>query len=365
MKLSIKLDKSKRAENDKGHPIIVYITSNYGEKKIRTDYRAKKNQWNEKLFEPTKKHPDYYNLFRYIQELKTKISKIQFESTRTTLSIDEAVAMLFRKNFDSFFEIGMEGLNKYSTKASALKSFNKFAPNIGMHEIKTNLVGKYFAAELKKGRTARGVDSYKRSLKSIWNNNSTGPNPFNVQIKIPEKENRVATTEDLIKLKNANLSGMSEFYRDCWLLMFYLGGIDLEVLKRLKKENVVGDRVCFNRSKGNSETFCSNIILPEAQELIDKYQEDYFVPIHKYVYREFRSNFSRRFKPVCKKLGLTVELSPKNVRHTFIDRAQNLLIDERVVGQIVGHKFKTTTSLYTNQFPKVIQDEAHSKIVAL
>ena len=362
MKLSIKLDKSQRALNPSGHPIIIYITANYGEKKVRTAYRTEKNHWNEKLSEPNKKHPDYYNLFRYIEELKSKISKIGFESTRTNLTIDDAVSMLFRKSSDSFFEMGIDGIDKYSTKASALKSFCKKNPDIKMHEVTSKVVEKYFKNELK-NRSPRGVDSYKRSLKAIWNSISNEPNPFNVAIKIPDKENRVATTEDLKILVKAELEGMSDFYRDCWLLMFYLGGIDLEVLVRLKSNNIVGDRVNFNRGKGNSEAFCSNIILPQAQAIIDKYKEDYFVPIHKYIYREFRSNFSRRFKPVCKKLGLTVELTPKNVRHTFIDRAQNLLIDERIVGQIVGHKFKTTTSLYTNQFPKVVQDKAHAKII--
>ncbi len=365
MRISIKLDKSKRAENQDGHPVIIYITSNYGEKKIRTDYRSKTSHWSEKLSSPTKGHPDYFNLFRYVEELKSKIRKILFENTKSTLSIEEAVAMLFRKNFDTFFDKGMDGIDRYSTKASAMKSFNKFAPSVKMHEITDKLAERYFKAELKKGRTARGVDSYKRSLKAVWNSISTEANPFNVPIKIPEKVQRVATTEDLMILKNAKLNGIQEFYRDCWLLMFYLGGIDLEVLARLKEENIVGDRVNFNRSKGNSETFCSNIILPEALEIIEKYKEEYFVPIHKYVYREFRSNFSRRFKPVCKQMGLTTELSPKNVRHTFIDRAQNLLIDERIVGQIVGHKFRTTTSLYTNEFPRIVQDEAHAKIIAL
>lgn len=364
MKISIKLDKSKRAYNDDGHPIIIYITKDYKEKKIRTDYRSHLSQWNEKLSEPNKRHPEYYQVYPYIQELKSKISKISFEATRTDLTIDEIVSKLFRKNLDTFFDLAIENIGRYNTKSSAIKSFNRFAPNVKMHEVTPKLVERYFKHELKT-RKARGVDSYKRSLRAVWNIISDEPNPFKVSIKIPEKENRVASTEDLILLKEAQLTGMKEFYRDCWLLMFYLGGIDLEALARLRNENIVGDRVCFNRSKGNSETFCSNIILPEAWGIINKYKEDYFVPIHRYVYREFRSNFSRRFKPVCKSLGLSVQLSPKNVRHTFIDRAQQLLIDERITGQIVGHKFKTTTSLYANQFPRSVQDDAHAKIVAL
>ncbi|MGB2525647.1 tyrosine-type recombinase/integrase [Flagellimonas sp. SN16] len=364
MNITIKLDKSKRASNNQGHPVIVYITANYGEKKIRTEYRAKKNEWNEKLSEPTKKHSDYINLHRYITKLKSRINDVIYESTKKRLSIQDSVDMLFRKNSDRFYDLAKEGLPKFSTKMSALNSFNEFAPNIRMDELDMKLAKKYVAQRIKK-HSPGGVDSYRRSLKALWNTLSTEPNPFKFPISIPDKEQRVATTKDLKKMKKAKLEGMAAFYRDCWLLMFYLGGIDLEVLARLKKDNIVGDRVNFNRSKGNSETFCSNIILPEAQKIIDKYMEDYFVPIHKYNYREFRSNFSRRFKEVCKKMALTAQLTPKNVRHTFIDRAQQLLIDERVTAQIVGHKIRTTTSIYTNEFPRSVQDEAHAKIIAL
>lgn len=364
MNITIKLDKSKRALNEQGHPVIVYITANYGEKKIRTEYRAKKNQWNERLSEPTKKHPDYINLHRYVNKLKSKANDIIFESTKQRLSIDEVVNLLFRKNSDTFFELAKQGLPKFDTKMSALNSFNEFAPNIRMDELDMKTAKKYVQERLKKNEPG-GVDSYRRSLRALWNKISNEPNPFKFPVKIPDKEQRVATTKDLKTLKRAKLTGVAEFYRDCWMLMFYLGGIDLEVLARLKKENIVGDRVNFNRNKGNSDTFCSNIIIPEAQKIIDKYMDDYFMPIHKYVYKEFRSNFSRRFKPVCRKLKLTTELTPKNVRHTFIDRAQQLLVDERVTAQLVGHKIRTTTSIYTNEFPREVQDKAHIKITSL
>ncbi|MEE9361167.1 MAG: hypothetical protein V3U92_01055 [Cellulophaga sp.] len=56
-------------------------------------------------------------------------------------------------------------------------------------------------------------------------------------------------------------------------------------------------------------------------------------------------------------------LKPKTPRYTFINRAQELLVDERITAQIVGHKSKSTTSIYTNNFSLVAQDEAHLKIV--
>ena len=88
------------------------------------------------------------------------------------------------------------------------------------------------------------------------------------------------------------------------------------------------------------------------------------MPIYKAKdYTGFMKNFNNRLKKLCLKLELSKPLKPKTPRYTFIDRAQQLLIDERVTAQLVGHKRKTVTSLYTNDFPVSVQDAAHMKII--
>ena len=148
---------------------------------------------------------------------------------------------------------------------------------------------------------------------------------------------------------SAGSSGFNN-YRNYWLLMFYLGGIDPEVLSKLRYDrHLVNGRIVFNRDKGNSKTSCNNIVPKQAVEILELYKksgEPYFVPIHNAKnYRTFSGNFSRRMRELSRKLDLSVELRPKSARYTFIDRAQQMLIDERVTAQIVGHKRKTTTSI--------------------
>jgi hypothetical protein len=62
-------------------------------------------------------------------------------------------------------------------------------------------------------------------------------------------------------------------------------------------------------------------------------------------------------------LNLTRRPLTKSARYSFINRAQQLLIDERITAEIVGHKRKTTTSIYSNSFPLEVRDQAHAKII--
>ncbi len=376
MKIAVKLDRRKQGETNLGFPVVVYCSQNYKKKTIRTGYYAKITQWNDKLAEPKKSHPDFYLLSDYLDNLKLRIKKLVRKSIDEVVSFDDVASFLFKKEYTTFFETAENYINNpLSTKQSAINSFNTFFPGVSVTEVNKDMVQKYIGFLLAKGNKAGGVDSYMRSLRAIFNViGSEYPNPFSkYKIEIPDKINVVASAEDLKILQNAQLENSGPIggpfnFRNYWLLMFYLGGIDPEVLSKLRYDkNEVNGRIQFNRDKGRSKVACNNVIPPQAYEILNLYDcKPYFVPIYQSKdYKNFMSNFNRRFKVLCVKLNLSAELRPKTPRYTFINRAQQLLVDERVTAQIVGHKRKSTTSLYTNDFPLEVQDEAHLKIISI
>ena len=378
MKILIRLDKRSSKINEDGHPIIVQVTK--AKKQIRRTigWRSHPEDWDEGKERPLRSHPKYYELLDGLNTIQTRIGEARVTAIRKQLSIYEAVEMIFAPpSNDRFFERGLDlsGRSDQNTKYSALVSFNKEYPAVLVDEISRAMVEKWISKQLET-RKPSGVDSYVRSLRAIWNKISDLPNPFAAhKIVIPPKINRVSSVRDLQILRDADLKylgsiGSEGRYRDYWLLMFYLGGIDPEVLAKLRwDENVVRDRILFNREKGGSRMACNNIIPNPARELMEKYrdpEDPFLVPIHKSTnYSGFMKNFANRLKTLSQKLDLSVDLRPKSARYTFIDRAQQRLIDERVTAQIVGHKRKTTTSLYTNAFPLQVQDQAHLEIIAL
>ncbi len=375
MKIKVKLLDRAGKRTKKGYPIIVYASHNYQDRDWRTGYYAERNQWNPKLSKPTSKHPDYYMILDYLILLRDRISEVLLESTKRNLSFEEVKDWIFNVDKDSFYDSAMNSFpNNYrGTEWSAIRRFNKFYPYSTFNNVSQDITRMFRDELLKQGNKPSGVDSYIRSLKSLWNKLSDKPNPFKgVKTTIPDSLKTVASTEDIQKLHRASFKREDGFsghyhYRNYWLLMFYLGGIDPEVLAKLRYDrNVVNGRIVFNRNKGNSNTSCSNVILTPAKEILKIYkttESPYLVPIHLATnYRTFTGNFSRRMRELSRKLSLSVELRPKSARYTFIDRAQQLLVDERVTAQIVGHKRRTTTSIYTNDFPLRFQDEAHLKI---
>lgn len=396
MKLNIKLDCRKSGQTPQGFPIVVHFAANYKQRDWRTGHYAKKKEWNERMATPTSKHPEYYLLLDYLSSLKLAISDIILQTKNRPISMNEVKVHLFKKEIKIFNNAAMESFEKgyKGTVWSAVRSFNKFAPNLLFSEITNELAIKYRDHLLKKGNKPGGVDSYMRSLRAIWNRLSKEPSPFSgVPVEIPETIKTVANNLDLAKLKLFQENGLYNIkktdhnnqektftikasksigtggyinYTNYWLLMFYLGGIDPEALSKLRYDkNVVGKRIVFNRDKGRSKMSCNNSIPKEAWEILKLYDcKPYLVPIYKNKnYHSFSTNFSERMRLLSNRIELSVELRPKSARYTFINKAQQLLIDERITSQIVGHKRRTTTSIYTNDFPQSVQDEAHLKII--
>nr|WP_299385536.1 phage integrase SAM-like domain-containing protein [Allomuricauda sp.] len=283
---------------------------------------------------------------------------------------------LFQETSPIFYKaaIGLLPQDYIGTKLSALRSFDSYFPDITFNEISSATVDRYIRNLREKGNSPGGIDSYVRSLKALWNKLSNKENPFKGhRIPIPPRIKKVSTPEDIRKLASAQLSdkGLISSYsklRDYWLLMFYFGGIDPEVLARLRYDrNIQNGRLVFNRGKGGSNMPCNNIIAPQALEILGKYDcRPYLVPIYRSTSpKSFIRNFRRGLIRISDMLELGVVMHPKSARYSFIDRAQQELIDERITAQIVGHKRRTTTSLYTNDFPIEVQDKAHLKIISL
>nr|WP_298929875.1 hypothetical protein [uncultured Allomuricauda sp.] len=375
MRVNIKLDERASGESKIGFPIVVVIRDDYKQRIIRTGYHSYVKHWNKNLSAPKSNHPKFYEINDYFLKIKLRISQLMANRLEQKISIANFKDELFKDNYPVFYDAAMNTLpeNYTGTKWSALKSFNSFYPSLKFHEITRQIVADFIVKLFEKGNGPGGIDSYIRSLRAFWYKLSDQPNPFaKHKIAIPKKLKRVSTVEDMQKLAAAELEDKGQIasfskLRDYWLLMFYFGGIDPEVLAKLRYDkNIVNGRLVFNRDKGGSKMPCNNVIGPAASEILQKYDcRPFLVPIHKTKNPDsFIRNFRRGLIKISERLEFGTVMHPKSARYSFIDRAQQLLVDERVTAQIVGHKRKTTTSLYTNDFPLEVQDESHLKIIS-
>lgn len=376
MRGKIKIDQRKHLANEKGFPIVFYLTKDSKDKSIRTGYRSKKEHWDKANSLPTKKHPDYVNLINYLDRKKTTLAKLLDQSRYRNITFHEAEQTLKGFDSDTFYNMGLRVQGSRTYKI-ALNSFNTYFPNYPFSSI-TNKVAKEYVDILLdipvngKLRSPNGVISYINTLTAIWNKLEKPDNPFSgVRPKKVRTKNKALTDADLIKIRdndykvhpNSSGGGVSN-YLNYFMLCFYLGGIDLVDLVRLRYDNIIDGRIEFTRSKGGTNVFVSNFIFPEAWELLNKYKcKPYLIPLGQTNYKNFIPNLSRVLPSVKDKLGLTKIPYSKAARYSFITKAQNLLIDERITVSLVGHSQSSTHSIYKDEFPKHIQDEAHKRII--
>lgn len=379
MRGKIRLDGRRHTETTKGFPVIIYLTKDRKEKLILTGYHSKKEHWDVANALPTKRHPEFLDLLNYLEQKKIKLKLLLNQSKEKDIPLSYAETYLIGTDSGIFYQDALE-LAKGFTRdyTTVLNSFNKFYPDYPYSFITKETAKNYMDKLLKtpvngKKRSANGVLSYMNSLTAIWNKLDKPNNPFSgIKPKAVPTKSKALTDEDLIKLRNNTYkkhgntkTGGKYNYINYFLLCFYLGGIDLVDLKNLKYDNIVNGRIEFTRSKGGTNVFVSNKIFPAAMKLLQLYDcKPYLIPLFKMNnYNTFIPNMSRYLPDIKIELGLSKLPYSKAARYTFIQKAQLLLIDERITIEIVGHSQSSTHSIYKDEFPYHVRDEAHRKII--
>lgn len=375
MKISIKiLTYNKGTKN--GFPIVLQLSNKQQRKKKIIGYSHTVN-WNHETQLPLKAHPDYVVLMSEILNLKATINKIYVNQ----LGYDRAAALLFetKKQSDVFYKACLQFCDRSTTGKlyqTVLNSFNKVFPGVLVSEI-TAADAKHYMQFLLRTNTANGVHAYMRTLNALFNKVAPGNNPFKgVRPKKVKTKSKALTDSDVQKLINTrcyikrfdgkNNIHTVNFERYYWLLMFYLGGIDFVDLAALRyDQHVVDGRIQFYRNKGGTNVFVNNKIMPQAESILKLFNcKPYLVPIYKYKdYHSYLSKCNSNLHERTTDLNLTVKPTTKSARYTFITKAQQLLIDERITIEIVGHAQQSTHSIYTNEFPLQVRDAAHEKII--
>lgn len=104
--------------------------------------------------------------------------------------------------------------------------------------------------------------------------------PFDsFKIKYTATAKRSLTPDEFVMLKNYPVQPYQVRYRDMWLLVFYMLGINIVDLAHARKSDVINGRLEYVRRKTHKRY--SVLIQPEAKALIDQYagKGDYLVNI--------------------------------------------------------------------------------------
>lgn len=165
------------------------------------------------------------------------------------------------------------------------------------------------------------------------------------KLKDEETRKRNLTREQMRQLLTMECDTYQRKYLDCFLLMFYLSGINGIDLLSVTKDNIVNGRLEYIRSKTGKRM--SVKLEPEALELIEKYKGR--TKLLRWgecrkSYKSFMMNVNKTMDKFIK--GCTAYYA----RHTVASLAAELDTPIETIAQILGHHDDAhrTTMIYIN-----------------
>lgn len=226
-----------------------------------------------------------------------------------------------------------------------------------------------------KGMEVNGANVYLRNLRTIFNyalNNqmTSARYPFkDIDMTTMEPDKRLVPYETFLDWATRPMPDFREFYRDLFMLSFYLCGIRPVDLLHVKKSQVQDGRLVYYPQKLNGRTKMSVKIEPEAWAIINKYPgKEYLIDVmdNRTDYKAFCQHWNKALRAIgediiipkvgrngtkyttVKHKGIVPYITVYYARSCWATYAYNVMdIPQETISQALGHKFGLrVTNLY-------------------
>jgi site-specific recombinase XerD len=230
-----------------------------------------------------------------------------------------------------------------------------------------------------KGQSISTVGAYTRHLKAVFNDaiacSATNAYPFgkrSYETPAAQKTKKALSVDELRSLTRSEpKSAEQRQARDFWLLSFYLYGINLQDLLKVRNRDIKASHLVFYRAKTikTSKKNLQPIKIPltdKARHLIDQYRtadqnlDAYVFPVldandsgqeQKRKVRNYVRFINQHIKKLAREIGVSPAISYQWARHTFA----TLSITQggaslEFVSEALGHHNLQTTQAYFSGF---------------
>ncbi len=262
----------------------------------------------------------------------------------------------------------------------SLAAIRAHDPDIGTRTFRD--IDKTYLAELDRSMAeTRSINSRSivfRCMRAVFNaaldEGLTACYPFRqFSPKTEQTRKRSLTAGQLRALRDWPCEPWQEEYRDIFMLMFYLCGINAADLFSALPADVVDGRLEYRRKK--THKLYSVRILPEAAAIIERYKGERHLlnVLDRYgSYKDYLHHLNDGLKAIGRKTGKRgkvtgggafPDLSSYWARHTWATVAHEIGIPIDTIGQALGHSDRThaTTLIYVREdIAKV--DEANRRV---
>lgn len=385
--ISLYIDK-RRAKKDGSYPLKLNVR-NVGQFLVSLPYSV-----TDKTFingEFTKNFPNYKIKNAALKKL---LSNIEFEIIRLSEEerniTDDKLKVLLNelikgrkssKLLTEYIQKFADNKEKFGTKKNYLTTLSKvkeYDSNATLESVNIQWIEGFEKMLLNSGMKINACAVRLRDLRAVFNwcidNEETTNYPFRkFKIKQEQTKKRSLTVNQLIELRDYPVEEYQVKYRDMFMLMFYLIGINAADLYTAKE--LVNGRLEYVRAKTGK--LYSVKVEPEAMNIIQKYKgQKYLLDIldnHKN-YEDFlhRQNIAlQNIGPMERKgrggkkqvKALFPNISTYWTRHTWATIAHKIGVPKDTISLALGHSFGLdVTSIYID-FDRDKIDEANRKVI--
>lgn len=403
MKIEIKLVTS-RKESTEGYPLIVEI-AHQNKRKTKTLAFCSEKHFIQDGNTISQKHPDYDILAPLLMSIKLKARKIVMNQCK---DVDVAFQELFAIDFSQIgfleyadklilemkdvagkmLKFDEKGANKILGNVkvydNVISQFRNFGKNVTLQNLDYETLIHFKNYNQSIGNSKSTIHLYLRTLRTIYNkgiliHKLSDQKPFarvfdGLKTKSFDSRKKYLDRESILKLENLYLLTAKQKYVDLFLLQYYFGGCDLIDLYYLKERQIRKGRVVFERTKTSTGNRIDLKVHPKAQKVIDKYKtpgNEWLFPWkkEKSSYETFRRAYQRGLIDVQKNEKIEVlpdggHIAIKVARHSFANRAKNLMIETDITRELMGHERDDVDNYYKDKYPEKVRDLALFEIIS-
>ena len=265
--------------------------------------------------------------------------------------VDES--KLFVPRFKAYMESRKAERTKaiYKATLDQMTKYDSKVKTLSFEEITLEWLRKFdvFLQKTSPSKNARNI--HFRNIRAVFNeaidDDVTTFYPFR-KFKLHDEETRKRnlTKEQIQQLIHMECGGYQQKYIDCFLLMFYLSGINGVDLLSATPNQVVNGRLEYKRSKTGK--LMSIKLEPEALAIIERYKGT-----EKLIkFGERRKSYKSFMMKLNDTMGNIIPgCTAYYARHTIASLAAEIDIPNETIAQILGHHddMHRTTMIYINR----------------
>lgn len=392
---AIRLDKSSPLA-DGTFPIVLQVTFNRKVRRKRLGMNASLDQWDFNNHEFKKGIHGRRDKNQELEDIESNAKKIYRDYFKTrTFNFKKFVELFSKKSSGEtgVIEFCMKVSDKFiqNGQAHSGKDYKKMAQvirKVSPNDLTFAEFTEEWLQEFEDYYTSKGTRcyTYMVHLRALYNkavksriadfrhNPFKNPytNPYGYEFSRLKKlklgksnPNRIKdlSREQLLQLvEYVPMSQKEEEYLSLWWFSFYMFGVNLIDIAQLKRSDIKGKRWFYERSKTGTGLKAGKPIIPEAMELIEKYDtgDKYIFPILNDGYdkdeltkvsrvRDYSGYIRKAGVKVSKRIGLDGYFTFYSARYSSVTLALNEGADRNTVSHLLDHENFSTIDNYAGR----------------